>query len=226
MADPSTLLFVGVSNLRRGRVAEILFNSAAAKMNLPWRAVSRGLTPGSGPMPRDALDFLARAGVRDILATALSPQALEASEVESAAKIVAFDEPAFRAAFPEPNDRVEFWNAKDFAALDAMVNGLIARLLGGGPVPEPKPAHPPKPKKLGPAKVGRETAGRRGKGVTTIFDLTLGEAELKELATKLKNLCGTGGTAKDGRIEIQGDHRDKIVAELTRLGFQAKRSGG
>ncbi len=229
MANPSvsTVLFVGVQNLRRGRVAEILFNSAASKMNLPWRAISRGLTPGKGALPKDALDFLARAGIRDLMATARTAQALGGGDLESAAKIVAFDEPAFRAEFPTPDDRVEFWNAKDFAAIDSMVNGLIARLLGGGgSAPEPKPEEKPKPKKLGTAKVGRETAGRRGKGVTTIFDLTLGEAELKELATKLKNLCGTGGTAKDGRIEIQGDHRDKILEYLSGLGYQAKRSGG
>ena len=228
MATPSTVLFLGVSNLRRGRVAEILFNAGAAKLNLPWRALSRGLTPGSGAMPKDALDFLARTNVRDLLATARKPQPLADGELESATKIVGFDESAFRARFPSPDDRFEFWNAKDFAAIESMVNSLIARLLGGGggPAPEPKPEREPKPKKLGPAKVGRETAGRHGKGVTTIFELALGEAELKELATKLKNLCGTGGTAKDGRIEIQGDHRDKILEYLLGLGYQAKRSGG
>ncbi len=227
MSTASTVLFVGVSNLRRGRVAEILFNAAASKLNLSWRAISRGLTPGTGPMPKDALDFLNRANVRDLLATARKPQALADGELESATKVVGFDESAFRTRFPAPDDRVEFWNAKDFVAIESMVNSLIARLLGGGgPTPEPKPEREPKPKKLGPAKVGRETAGRRGKGVTTIFDLTLGEAELKELATKLKNLCGTGGTAKDGRIEIQGDHRDKILEYLSGLGYQAKRSGG
>ncbi len=224
---PPIVLFIGSQNLRRGRIAEILFNAAATKLNLPWRAISRGLTPGKGAMPKDALDYLAKAGIRDLMATARSPQALEIGDVESATKIVGFDEPAYRDKFPAPDERVEFWNAKDFAAIDSMVNSLIARWLGGGgPAPEPKPEREAKPKKLGPAKVGRETAGRRGKGVTTIFDLTLGEAELKELATKLKNLCGTGGTSKDGRIEIQGDHRDKILEELLRLGFQAKRSGG
>ena len=100
MASPnvSTVLFVGVQNLRRGRVAEILFNAAASKMNLPWKAISRGLTLGTGAMPKDALDFLARVNVRDLLATARKPQPLAEGELESASKIVAFDEPAFRAA--------------------------------------------------------------------------------------------------------------------------------
>ena len=75
-------------------------------------------------------------------------------------------------------------------------------------------------------KVGRETAGRRGKGVTTLSDLNLPEAGLLELAATLKAKCGTGGTVKDGRIEIQGDHRDRIVAELEKLVYKAKRAGG
>jgi translation initiation factor 1 len=75
-------------------------------------------------------------------------------------------------------------------------------------------------------KVSRETAGRRGKGVTVVSDLPLSTDQLKELATKLKNACGSGGTAKDGRIEIQGDHRDRLVIELEKLGYKVKRAGG
>ncbi len=75
-------------------------------------------------------------------------------------------------------------------------------------------------------RVGRETKGRAGKGVTTVTGLPLPAAELAALATTLKKRCGTGGTVKDGVIEIQGEHRDTIVAELTRLGWPAKRSGG
>ena len=75
-------------------------------------------------------------------------------------------------------------------------------------------------------RVGREVAGRGGKGVSVITGLPLNEAALDALATQLKKACGAGGAAKDGRIEIQGDHRDKLVAELTKLGYDAKRSGG
>jgi translation initiation factor 1 len=75
-------------------------------------------------------------------------------------------------------------------------------------------------------RVGREIAGRGGKGVTVVSGLTLDALELDELAARLKKLCGAGGTVKEGRIEIQGDHRDRLVAELCRLGFQAKRAGG
>jgi translation initiation factor 1 len=62
--------------------------------------------------------------------------------------------------------------------------------------------------------------------VTVITGLALGEAELAALATRLKKRCGSGGTVKDGVIEIQGDHRDLLVAELTSLGMKPKRVGG
>ncbi len=75
-------------------------------------------------------------------------------------------------------------------------------------------------------KVGRETAGRRGKGVTTVFDLPLDADGVRELAALLKQRSGTGGTAKGGRIEIQGDQRERIVAELEKLGYKVKRVGG
>ena len=75
-------------------------------------------------------------------------------------------------------------------------------------------------------RVGRETKGRRGKGVTTVSDVPLDEAGLAELAARLKQRCGTGGTVKDGRIEIQGDQRDRLAAELEALGYRVKRVGG
>ncbi len=82
------------------------------------------------------------------------------------------------------------------------------------------------PSKSTLVRVGRETKGRRGKGVTTVSDLPLDESGLEELATKLKTRLGTGGTVKDGRIEIQGDHRDRIIQELEGLGYRVKRAGG
>src|SRR6202021_2514593 len=75
-------------------------------------------------------------------------------------------------------------------------------------------------------RVARETQGRAGKGVTTITGLPLSLADIEALATKLKKRCGSGGTVRNGIIEIQGDHRDTIVAELIRMGWPGKRSGG
>ncbi len=78
----------------------------------------------------------------------------------------------------------------------------------------------------GKVRVGRQTQGRKGKGVTVVTGLPLSEADLAELAAALKRRCGSGGTVKDGAIEIQGEHREAIVAELQRRGFDARRSGG
>ena len=75
-------------------------------------------------------------------------------------------------------------------------------------------------------RVGRQTKGRRGKGVTVVTGVPLTGADLTKLAKALKKRCGSGGTVKDGVIEIQGDHRDALVAELTKQGFTVKRSGG
>lgn len=78
----------------------------------------------------------------------------------------------------------------------------------------------------GNVRVARETKGRAGKGVTVITGVPVTAAELDRLATQLKKRCGSGGTVKDGTIEIQGDHRDTIVTELVGLGYRARRAGG
>jgi translation initiation factor 1 len=78
----------------------------------------------------------------------------------------------------------------------------------------------------GHVRVGRETKGRKGKGISLITGLPLGQDELRELARDLKRRCGTGGTVKGGNIEIQGEHRDTLVEELNKRGFNVKRSGG
>lgn len=78
----------------------------------------------------------------------------------------------------------------------------------------------------GVVRVRRETKGRGGKTVTVITGLPGDDAALKSLAGELKRRCGTGGTLKEGLIEIQGDHADLLVAELNRRGYAAKRAGG
>ena len=75
-------------------------------------------------------------------------------------------------------------------------------------------------------RISREVAGRGGKAVSVIRGLPLGQAALEELAARLKRLCGAGGAVRDGAIEIQGEHRDRLVAELAKLGYAAKRAGG
>ena len=75
-------------------------------------------------------------------------------------------------------------------------------------------------------RVGREVKGRAGKGVTTVTGLPLPGVEIEALARELKKRCGSGGTVRSGIIEIQGEHRDTIVAELKKLGWPAKKAGG
>ena len=198
MADrpPRVVLFLGDG----GPAAA--FNAVVGRLGLPWAGLARPAAEAT------AADFAA------------------------AARVVAMDrdrvEPALRERFPDRLGAIEFWPPGDAAAVERQVMALVTRLLGGrtdAAVPD-RPPRPEPPKKVLTAKVGRETAGRRGKGVTTVFDLPLSEAELQELAAKLKQRCGTGGTVKGGRIEIQGDNRDRVIAELERLGYKTKRAGG
>jgi translation initiation factor 1 len=85
---------------------------------------------------------------------------------------------------------------------------------------------PRAPRGDGIVRVRRETQGRGGKTVTSISGMGLSEDKLRELASDLKRRCGTGGSVKDWVIEIQGDHRATIVAELEKRGFQVKLAGG
>jgi translation initiation factor 1 len=78
----------------------------------------------------------------------------------------------------------------------------------------------------GIVRVSRETKGRGGKGVTLVKGLALDAAALTQLAKALKAACGSGGTVKDGVIEVQGDHVDKLVERLVALGHKVKRAGG
>jgi translation initiation factor 1 len=75
-------------------------------------------------------------------------------------------------------------------------------------------------------RVRRETAGRRGKAVTTISDVPLDDAGLRELAVRRKKRCGVGGSAKNGVIELQGDHRDVVLEVLRADGYDAVLAGG
>src|SRR5258708_2193273 len=84
----------------------------------------------------------------------------------------------------------------------------------------------PVKKSDGIVRVMRDRKGRGGKTVTVIAGVMGSEAELTTLAQQLKKLCGSGGTVKDGNIEIQGDHCDKVMAKLTELGYKVKRADG
>jgi translation initiation factor 1 len=78
----------------------------------------------------------------------------------------------------------------------------------------------------GIVRVSRETKGRAGKGVTLVKGLALDAAALAQLGKELKAACGSGGTVKDGVIEVQGEHRERVVALLKAQGRNVKRAGG
>jgi translation initiation factor 1 len=78
----------------------------------------------------------------------------------------------------------------------------------------------------GNVRVARQTKGRGGKAVTLVKGLALDAAALAALGKQLRTACGSGGAVKDGVIEVQGDHCDRIMEELKKLGHQPKRAGG
>jgi len=78
----------------------------------------------------------------------------------------------------------------------------------------------------GIVRVSHETKGRKGKGVTVVKGVALDAAGLTALGKQLKTACGSGGTVKDGVIEIQGDHRELVIAALVKQGHTVKRAGG
>jgi translation initiation factor 1 len=77
----------------------------------------------------------------------------------------------------------------------------------------------------GIVRIRRETKGRRGKTVTVITGIPLQGEELRQLASRLKRRCGSGGTSRAGIVEIQGDHVELLVGELAGFGYQVRRSG-
>ncbi|OIN01772.1 translation initiation factor Sui1 [Idiomarina sp. MD25a] len=90
--------------------------------------------------------------------------------------------------------------------------------------PEPDPEDIPEGD--GIVRLQRETKGRKGKGVTLVKGLALPHDELKQVAKKLKQQCGVGGSVKDYVIELQGDQRDIIEKWLSDQGYRVKRAGG
>lgn len=116
----------------------------------------------------------------------------------------------------EPNDIRAVTKSDDHSLVYSTDGGRIQQVKK---VPEATPSD-------GFAKIRRETKGRKGKGVVTITGLGLDSKELKKLAKKLKQTCGTGGTVIGEVIEIQGDKRDIIKITLEESGFKVKMVGG
>src|SRR5437868_1097042 len=179
-----TILFLCTGNYYRSRFAEVLFNSVADKMGLPWRASSRGLAlergvNNVGPMAVSAIKALEALGVRAADAVTRLPAQVTTDDLERAALIVALEHaehlPLLQERFPAWVEKVEFWHVDDalevLGLIEQEVLSLVARLLGGRQrqdnpaevvVPN-RPAAKEPARKPVTVKVGRETAGRRGK---------------------------------------------------------------
>jgi len=82
------------------------------------------------------------------------------------------------------------------------------------------------PQRGGQVRVGRETKGRKGAGVTVVTGLAMTEDQLRVLLTACKKRLGCGGTLRDGVLEFQGEHRDTLLAHLASLGISARKAGG
>jgi predicted translation initiation factor SUI1 len=167
-----------------------------------------------------------------------------ANDLEIADWIVALKHaehlPLLQERFPAWTEKVEYWQVDDTPEVLGLIEreamDLAARLIAGGKTREAQEiatetvalvAKKEVIKINSPVvRLGRETKGRRGKGVTTVSDVPLDEAGLSELAATLKQRCGTGGTVKDGRIEIQGDQRNRLATVLEGMGYRVKRVGG
>jgi len=199
---------------------ETIFNEEAQKSELAWTAKSAELaSAGSELLPASKTDLVI------VLASMNRRRAIE--QQLSSWKLP-----------------VEFWDAEGADApereLRSHVNGLIIRLvLKGGRRPASTGASAqanittkaiPQPadsiKKNATVRVSRERGGRRGKTVTIVTGLPLLPSNMTQLCTELKQLCGSGGTAKDGILEIQGDHVEKIMTALLERGYKPKRKGG
>jgi len=199
MANPPSKLVLFLDD---GPLAHEAFNRFAAvlkKLNMPWQAECH-------------------------------PLETDSTRLKSARFVVGF------APLADGPDCCEVWPA-DLNRLDDEINDLIARLFTGSRrIERPKVvpmivSNAPTQPKAGKAhtiKIGRETKGRRGKGVTLLSELPpdMTEAQRAELTTFLKSRCGTGGTLRDDVIEIQGDQRDRVAVELEKLGYKVKRAGG
>jgi predicted translation initiation factor SUI1 len=243
MAKPSSkqVLFLSVPPGDLGHAAELFFQAAARRLGLNWTAETRMVpldpTPPKRPAKSSLRKELLARGFRDAefqrTITEVDPASLESA---SLVVVLVTDDRTehFRSRLTDQSDRALFWPVGDehdpLATIEREINDLIARILGGKPYVETASSSAPvaeaTPRKSVTVKIGRETKGRRGKGVTILSEVPLDEAALSELATLLKTRCGTGGTVRDGRIEIQGDQRDRLTAEMEKLGYKVKRVGG
>lgn len=224
------LLFLSSENEEYGRAANSVFETEAKRMDVIWTSQSKVLSANS-ESDADNLASLHDVQKADLVILLLKP----GSNTQ------------LKSHFAGWNGKHDVWEISDAENLERVVKqnveSLLVRLILQGGKRKPLPGQGASNQVHGvniaqagkqsdtalskdSVRVSRESKGRRGKTVTIISGLTLDDAKLQDLATRLKQICGTGGTVKDGKIEIQGDQCDRILAELQSRGYKAKRSGG
>jgi len=239
---PKVLLFIAKSN-RDSKLAELVFKSEALKNDVFWTSLSRTSTGefSEQQLTENELAVLSEFGIADAAAVASSMTQANIEDLKTADLVVHLrggGEADLRKLFPGYSGNSEVWkNTNCFenaGALRQSVSNLIVRLIMKGgkraPIVEVTKVEKVEISKSDKAnskvRVSLDAKGRKGKKVSVVTGLPLEDDELEKLAAKLKQLCGSGGTVKDGDIEIQGDHVAKILAELQKLGYKPKRSGG
>lgn len=248
--EPSRILFL--SDQPTGRIAQLVFDAEARKMEVYWIA-SAFCVDGDAAISNFAscdshaesyADSLANVGIENSDWFNAAPPAVTVEDLQKANLVVLLQSGSDNSAdvstnaFTTHKGEKEIWTIADSQnSVDLLlqnVKSLLVRLIlkGGKRAPvalPPTPANTPEKNRTGSQKSVRvrlESKGRAGKKVTVVFGLEMDDKDLDILATALKQTCGTGGTVKDGTIEIQGDQCERVLAELKRRGMQAKRSGG
>jgi len=211
-ATKKTVLFL--SNGDESALAQTLFEAEAKRTDVGWAASSR----------------------------TVALEGVESVDLQNTDLIILIDADSktLQQPFSAWKGEVEVWKVS--SASDSLqtirqnVTNLVVRLiLKGGKraaIPSAPPVEQPRQTQVTSAaqksaiRVMLDSKARRGKKVTVVSGLPLNETALEELAAALKQSCGSGGTVKDGQIEIQGDHRDKVMAQLQNRGYKPKRAGG
>jgi len=229
--DSFSILFISVESPPLAKIAREIFESAARDSNFGCHAES-------------------------IECAEISPSHSNALQAASSIIIIGdsahLNKPQLNECLKQLSNKVEFWTvpavldeATARSYIEAQSKQAIVRLiLKSGKRPAsaaisncPNCRYPlarctcpkavPEPhRKAEFVKVSLDRKGRGGKTVTVISGFSLNEQELIDLGTKLKKRCGSGGTTKDGVIEIQGDHRDHMLKDLAEMGYKCKRVGG
>lgn len=212
MDKPKSLIFVSSSQPDDAIFASSHFEDEARKMDVFWTSSSLIVSAENAGLEIPSSDLLV---------------VLQRSDASNLLKKYA----------PDWTGKSEIWNIPEGDNAHTLIaksigNLLIKLILQGGkraplaPVIPQKQSPPNSAGGKGNVRVMRESKGRKGKTVTVISGLGMDDGQLLDLAANLKQLCGTGGTVKDGKIEIQGDQCDRVLAALLEKGFKAKRAGG